>query len=181
MRFSLFTLDFKVINCNKLSVKLLILISFHTVSARIVFISNSKRVREWDQLILSCQAKGNPNPTLKWIKNGKVLTGSSDYIIGSIRRTDAGTYYCLAENGVGNSDLRFINIAVNCRYICCGSNFSLVQIFFKLFFFSFFFKAVNFFEPINFCISFFFLYQLSEKRLLFWFGGVVEKLENYFI
>ncbi|XP_067251561.1 fibroblast growth factor receptor 1-A-like isoform X1 [Chanodichthys erythropterus] len=58
-----------------------------------------------------CQAKGNPTPTLKWLKNGKEFTRKGAFgvlvhmwivIMTSVGPSDKGNYTCLAENKYGS-------------------------------------------------------------------------------
>lgn len=62
--------------------------------------------------VLVCSAVGNPNPEIVWRKNGKGLPTQRYTTIeipnGSVLRIepvwivrDAGTYECIAENGIG--------------------------------------------------------------------------------
>ncbi|KAI2665123.1 Netrin receptor DCC [Labeo rohita] len=60
---------------------------------------------------MECAVTGNPQPTVRWVKNGEAVI-PSDYfqivdgghlqILGLVR-SDEGFYQCIAENEAGNS------------------------------------------------------------------------------
>lgn len=96
------------------------------VSVRIppIIFDNSTRsvvVSEGQAVKLECYAGGFPLPTVSWRReNYAVLpTGGSQYrgnilTIPSVSKDDRGTYYCVAENGVGKGKRR--NIAVEVEF-----------------------------------------------------------------
>uniref|UniRef100_A0A8D2KXA8 Contactin-5 n=1 Tax=Varanus komodoensis TaxID=61221 RepID=A0A8D2KXA8_VARKO len=61
---------------------------------------------------LSCQARGNPSPTYRWLRNGTEVNIESDYRLSIIEGTiiinnpsetkDAGQYQCLTTNMFGS-------------------------------------------------------------------------------
>ncbi|XP_061598283.1 immunoglobulin superfamily DCC subclass member 3 [Cololabis saira] len=62
--------------------------------------------------IFTCQARGEPEPQLTWLKNGQVLeTGgnvklrnnNSTLTVNSISRDDEAIYQCIAENSAGST------------------------------------------------------------------------------
>ncbi|KAL7648845.1 UNVERIFIED_CONTAM: hypothetical protein RMT77_000764 [Armadillidium vulgare] len=68
---------------------------------------------------LECYATGIPTPKVSWRRENNALlpTGGSVFsgnqlLIPSIRKEDRGTYYCIAENGVGQGARRNINVEV---------------------------------------------------------------------
>ncbi|MCL4142859.1 UNVERIFIED_CONTAM: hypothetical protein GTU68_007555 [Idotea baltica] len=68
---------------------------------------------------LECYAVGLPSPKVSWRRENNALlpTGGSVFsgnqlLIPSIRKEDRGTYYCIAENGVGRGARRNINVEV---------------------------------------------------------------------
>ena len=65
---------------------------------------------------MSCQATGNPLPVVKWFKDGRVVWRGSTLTISTISRTEAGKYLCLAANGMGKPDMKFVSLTVNCKY-----------------------------------------------------------------
>ncbi|CAH1129653.1 unnamed protein product [Ceutorhynchus assimilis] len=89
------------------------------------FISdNSTRsvvVSEGEAVDMECYAGGYPVPKISWRRENNAIlpTGGSIYRgnqlkIRSIRKEDRGTYYCVAENGVGRGTKR--NIAVEVEF-----------------------------------------------------------------
>lgn len=62
---------------------------------------------------MECYAGGYPLPRISWRRENNAIlpTGGSIYRgnilkIKSIRKEDRGTYYCVAENGVGRGTKR---------------------------------------------------------------------------
>ncbi|CAH0549583.1 unnamed protein product [Brassicogethes aeneus] len=89
------------------------------------FISdNSTRsivVSEGEAVQMECYAGGFPSPRISWRRENNAIlpTGGSIYRgnilkIKHIRKEDRGTYYCVAENGVGRGTKR--NIAVEVEF-----------------------------------------------------------------
>lgn len=71
---------------------------------------------------LNCYASGYPPPRISWRRENNELlpTGGSVYIgsrftIFNITKDDRGTYYCVADNGVGRGSRRNIGIEVEFR------------------------------------------------------------------
>uniref|UniRef100_UPI00398F189C cell adhesion molecule-related/down-regulated by oncogenes isoform X3 n=1 Tax=Pristiophorus japonicus TaxID=55135 RepID=UPI00398F189C len=59
-------------------------------------------------LILECVASGVPNPRVRWLKDGLDMSGDdrrtlfhSNLVVDQAGAMDAGSYLCIAENGVG--------------------------------------------------------------------------------
>ncbi|XP_048588906.1 fibroblast growth factor receptor 4 isoform X2 [Nematostella vectensis] len=71
-------------------------------------------VREGNPLILSCAADGRPIPSYEWLKDGHVITDSSNSTleIKSASREDAGRYQCVASNRIGNETSRYADVTV---------------------------------------------------------------------
>lgn len=72
---------------------------------------------------LHCYASGYPPPRVSWRReNNELLPTGSAMIIGNsftiqnITKDDRGTYYCIADNGVGKGARRNIGIEVECKY-----------------------------------------------------------------
>ncbi|XP_060843877.1 lachesin-like [Rhopalosiphum padi] len=87
------------------------------------FISdNSTRsliVNEGQPVKLECYAGGYPSPTVSWrrannaiLANGVSIYRGNILTIPAITKEDRGTYYCVAENGVGKGARRNIAIEV---------------------------------------------------------------------
>ncbi|XP_076754737.1 septate junction protein lachesin isoform X2 [Xylocopa sonorina] len=87
-----------------------------------VISDNSTRslvVTEGQPVQLECYAGGFPTPRISWRRENNAIlpTGGSIYRgnmlkIPGIRKEDRGTYYCVAENGVGRGIRRNINVEV---------------------------------------------------------------------
>ena len=70
---------------------------------------------EGDNVTLSCNAEGNPVPTISWIRSGSHIdtSGNSSRIrfsedkkqltITNVNRTDSGEYRCVANNSLGKT------------------------------------------------------------------------------
>ncbi|XP_014476090.1 PREDICTED: lachesin [Dinoponera quadriceps] len=74
---------------------------------------------EGQPIQLECYAGGFPTPRISWRRENNAIlpTGGSIYRgnilkVPSIRKEDRGTYYCVAENGVGRGARRNINVEV---------------------------------------------------------------------
>lgn len=85
-------------------------------------LDNSTRSRdafETQRIELECYATGNPQPQISWRRqNNDILpTGSSVYkgnvlIIHNVTKEDRGTYYCIANNGVGKEAKQNVKVRV---------------------------------------------------------------------
>ena len=86
-------------------------------------------VTEGDNVTLSCNASGNPVPTITWTRNGSVLTSSVPRIsfgaesreltITTINKADSGEYRCVANNSEGNVTSNAATLDVQCKYTSC--------------------------------------------------------------
>ena len=86
-------------------------------------------VTEGDNVTLSCNASGNPVPTITWTRNGSVLTSSvvrisfgaesRELTITGINRADSGEYRCVANNSEGNVTSNAATLNVQCEYTSC--------------------------------------------------------------
>ncbi|KAJ8936476.1 hypothetical protein NQ314_012339 [Rhamnusium bicolor] len=61
---------------------------------------------------MTCRVLGAPKPNVKWIHNGKELTGgryqiqaNGDLLINTVQFDDRGNYTCYAENKLGNTSV----------------------------------------------------------------------------
>ena len=84
-------------------------------------------IREGEDITLSCNASGNPAPTISWTRNGSPLdTSNNSRISFSVNnkqltitngsRTDRGEYRCVAKNRVGNATSNASTVNVQCKY-----------------------------------------------------------------
>lgn len=78
-------------------------------------------VTEGQSVTLECYAGGHPPPSISWRRdhNNVLPTGGSVYRgsflkVNSITKEHRGTYFCVAENGVGRGARR--NIAVEVQF-----------------------------------------------------------------
>lgn len=66
-----------------------------------------------DTARLFCQAKGVPQPTVKWLLRNKELVTGGEYVITNANRADSGKYECVANNGVLPAAARSVQVTVN--------------------------------------------------------------------
>ena len=102
---------------------LLVIVWLLLVLTNITGIRGNQTVLEGDNLQLTCEALGRPEPNITWTKEkpgnqgntvvvqeGKVLT------ITNINRTDAGGYNCTAYNGFGKPENQTVSVIVTSEY-----------------------------------------------------------------
>ena len=79
---------------------------------------------EGDNLTLSCNATGNPVPTISWTRDGSPVDSSkisfsankTQLTITHVNRTDSGEYRCVASNSLGNATSNAATLDVQCKY-----------------------------------------------------------------
>ena len=94
------------------------------------------QANEEEDIELSCQAIGVPNPTIKWYKasGGLPLSNRLQYItpnrikIESVQLSDAGEYTCRADNSQGFAEEK-ITVIVKSTYptIYCNRQISICK------------------------------------------------------
>ena len=102
---------------------LLVIVWLLLVPTNITGIRGNQTVLEGDNLQLTCEALGLPEPNITWttekpgnqgntvmVQEGKVLT------ITNINRTDAGDYTCTAYNGFGKPENQKVSVIVTSEY-----------------------------------------------------------------
>ena len=102
---------------------LLVIVWLLLVPTNITEIRGKPTVLQGDNLQLTCEASGQPEPNITWTKEkpgnqgntvvvqeGKLLT------ITGIKRTDAGDYTCTAYNGFGKPENRTVYVIVTSEY-----------------------------------------------------------------
>lgn len=104
---------------------LVLLFVFLIVSAEITNASVSpEKVRENSTVHLICEASGVPTPNITWAQvlgkgsMGDILTAQKSKLIHNItniNRSEGGTYRCTANNGIGQSDHRELEVEVLCK------------------------------------------------------------------
>ena len=79
--------------------------------------SSNTVVTEGNNVILHCNATGNPTPNIIWRRNANsaVLHQGQNYIMYNINRNQAGNYICSAWNGIGNKKNATITVTVHCK------------------------------------------------------------------
>lgn len=93
-----------------------------TVSQPPVIADNSTRsivAQEHNKAELRCHASGSPKPVVSWRReNNQILpTGGIVYrgnvlTIHTLKKEDRGTYYCVADNGIGRAAQRAVAVDV---------------------------------------------------------------------
>ena len=83
-------------------------------------------VTEGDNVTLSCNASGNPVPTISWTRDGSLVSsgdqrisfeaGNRQLTITNVNRADSGEYLCVADNSEGNDTSNAITLDVKCKY-----------------------------------------------------------------
>ena len=83
-------------------------------------ISGNITLNESNDVILSCNATGNPPPNVTWSKSGEqdnnVHLGSL-LQLRNISRAQDGLYWCTAENRAGKS-VASVRVIVQCKCQC---------------------------------------------------------------
>ena len=93
------------------------------VPATITNVSSDKALLEGSDLQLFCIASGRPAPNITWVRifpsssESNVLHRGTTWDFKKISRTEAGSYRCIASNGVGNPVSRTLRVNVECEYM----------------------------------------------------------------
>ena len=84
----------------------------------------AKTKSEGENLTLSCNATGNPVPTISWTRDGSPVNQSSrisfsadkkQLTITNVNRTDRGKYRCVASNELGNDTSNASIVDIQCK------------------------------------------------------------------
>ena len=83
-------------------------------------------VTEGDNVTLSCNASGNPVPTISWTRDGSLVSsgdqrisfeaGNRQLTITNVNSADSGAYRCVADNSEGNDTSNATTLDVKCKY-----------------------------------------------------------------
>ena len=98
---------------------------FHTELPLITIHPEGKTPMERENMTLSCNATGNPEPSISWVKDGFPISSNSRIsfshddkrlTITYVNRMDSGEYRCVARNRVGNDTSNSkVNVLCKCR------------------------------------------------------------------
>jgi len=81
---------------------------------------------EGGNLTLSCNATGNPVPTISWTRDGCPVNTSGrinfsenkkELTMTDLSRTESGEYRCVATNSLGNDTSNAATLNVQCKLI----------------------------------------------------------------
>ena len=86
----------------------------------------SQTVREENNVTLSCNAIGNPEPTFSWTINGTIVNTTANPRISlspqnkqmtmtNVRGADSGQYQCTANNAIGTVISNSATLDVQCK------------------------------------------------------------------
>ena len=73
---------------------------------------NTETRKEGDNVTLSCNVEGNPEPSISWTRDRSPVNASGrisisedkrQLTITNLKRTDNGTYRCVGNNSLGNA------------------------------------------------------------------------------
>ena len=87
---------------------------------------------EGKEVVLSCDADGNPVPIISWTRDGSLVNTSGRFsfsadkkqlTITNVKRTDSGKYRCVASNKLGNDTSNVTTLDVQCKYSILLSTF----------------------------------------------------------
>ena len=90
----------------------------------------SSIVVEGNNITLSCNASGKPQPVISWTRvgeSGQLLSQSSSLVVAHVSRPGTPDnmiqYQCTASNGVESPAIAVANINVHCKSVLRSSNF----------------------------------------------------------
>lgn len=81
---------------------------------------------EGNKTVFPCYASSKPASIFTWYRegqrdviyqgNGTLNSNQLAYEIDRVNRNDAGTYKCIANNGIETADEKLISLIVHCKY-----------------------------------------------------------------
>ena len=79
---------------------------------KILFSKKELKVQLEEQVKETCNATGNPLPTVEWqkLEGDKLIvlakgSGKAQLLINSVKREDFGSYYCVAKNSLDKRNI----------------------------------------------------------------------------
>ena len=74
-------------------------------------------ISEGDQVSVSCVAAANPPADIMWYRDGtgEIVSRQQTLTISHITREQAGVYVCQANNSVGQSQPKELDLRVQCE------------------------------------------------------------------
>ena len=81
--------------------------------------NRTQDVKEGDDVLLHCDANGDPIPLVTWKKDGQILQQSNttmSFPITNIELRDAGNYVCTASNRAGSISQSILVRVIRCKY-----------------------------------------------------------------
>ena len=98
-----------------------------SVQPKITVHLKPKTPTEGDDVTLSCNATGNPEPTISWSKNESPINTSNNFrirfsedkkqlTITNVKRTDSGEYRCVGNNSLGSDTSNVAALDVLCKH-----------------------------------------------------------------
>lgn len=71
---------------------------------------------EKQNITLSCDAEGNPLPTIFWYRNTKLIATGPHLKLHDVNRHSHSEYECVARNSIEPAPSRHFKINVNCKF-----------------------------------------------------------------
>ena len=99
--------------------------------ANFTSVSSDATLLEGQDLQLFCIASGRPGPNITWVRISPsgimrdLLHRGTTWDFKKISRAEAGTYRCIANNGIEDPVSHTINVTVLCEYKLCNKLCSL--------------------------------------------------------
>lgn len=91
--------------------------------------SNSKDVKEGEEVKISCSTKAKPMAQFKWFKNQSSFSQPGETLaLNVMTPEDGGRFYCQAKNKHGYANSSDIEINVICKYMCVFKSISALDL-----------------------------------------------------
>ena len=75
----------------------------------------NKTISETETVTFSCNAAGNPTPTIKWLNDGHIV-GTGNTLSFQVLRNQSGYYLCSADNELNVTVNASAYLEVHCKY-----------------------------------------------------------------